>query len=367
MKIYWYWPHPHRATSELALAVLRDGDDLTVQALPSLNGETFDSVRDYEVVRDLPDPSIRGRSRFSRLSRRPRLAAGRIRARGRLARQGFDVGHLFLLDYQVDLVQLGRLARQVALVSTVHDVRPHDRRLPHVVETALLRRLYERAGTIVVAHEVLAEELANDFGVNPDRVHVLPFVFPQADMRDKALARPDRPFALLLGSLRENKGIEVLIAAARLCPELDVVIAGHGRSAYERKIAELSGQCPSVRFEPGFVSAERKRELLSTATVALMPYTSFHSQSAALGDAYCHRLASIVTDVGALGPTVRRDGTGVVVPPGDVNALAEALTRALYMRPSDFEPSIAAAVRRHSATAVGNDLRRVYDIAAANR
>src|SRR5438128_1810096 len=53
MRFYWYWPHPHASASPLATAMLRPGDELVVQALPSLRGTSFQQVAEYEVVRDL--------------------------------------------------------------------------------------------------------------------------------------------------------------------------------------------------------------------------------------------------------------------------------------------------------------------------
>src|SRR2546422_11046862 len=38
MRFYWYWPHPHASASPLAGAMLQPGDELVVQALPSLRG-----------------------------------------------------------------------------------------------------------------------------------------------------------------------------------------------------------------------------------------------------------------------------------------------------------------------------------------
>ena len=57
--------------------------------------------------------------------------------------------------------------------------------------------------------------------------------------------------------------------------------------------------------------------MFSRASWVLLPYVSFHSQSGVLADAYTYRVPLVVTDVGAIGPTVRSDGTGFVVPPGE--------------------------------------------------
>ncbi len=169
MRIYWYWPHPHRTASLLALATVRPDDTLTVEALPSLARETFGAVAEYEVVRDLPDPTTTPRWLPGRLARRASVAAGRARARRRLLRRGFDIAQMELLTYQSDWLDLPGIRRRTPVVATVHDVRPHVTKLPKSVETALLRRLYGPATTdhLVVFHGVLRDELISEFGVDP--------------------------------------------------------------------------------------------------------------------------------------------------------------------------------------------------------
>ena len=135
MKIYWYWPHPHRVASPLALATLRPEDTLTVQALPSLHGESFAPVEEYEVVRTLPDPTVASSSSISRAFRKPRIALRRALSRRAVLRDGFDIVHLEVLTYQTDWFDLRGLARRSSLVSNVHDVRPHRSSLPAPVES----------------------------------------------------------------------------------------------------------------------------------------------------------------------------------------------------------------------------------------
>jgi len=367
MRIYWYWPHPHRVASDLALHTLRSDDLLTVQALPSLHGESFEPISEYEVIRNLPDPTETHRWRCVDPARRIGLTVGRSRARRSELRIGYDVAHLHLLVYQTDWAEPGALSRRAPLVSSVHDVRPHRSQLPSSVERLLLQRTYERAGHLVVYHDVLRRELIEDFDVEPDRVHVVPPTIAQHDLRDPDVVSPDRPMLLLFGSLRVNKGIDVLLDAIEQFGNDfpgEVLIAGHGTRAMESAIASRVERFDHVRAEFGFVSPTRKRELYSAATAVLMPYTSFHSQSTVLSDAYSYRRPVIVSDVGALGPSVREHGTGLIVAPGDPVALATSIDAVLSGRlPHEIESRIEHAVAAHAPAAVGPRLRAVYDVA----
>src|SRR5438552_8060201 len=152
MRIYWYWAHPHAAASQLALALMRPGDELVVQALPSLRGELFGPIASYEVIRDLPDPTLLDGVLRRRL--RPlELSVRRSAARRRLLRRGFDVALIETLVYYADWLDLRTLPRHAPpLVSIVHDIRPHRHAFPRTIEDKLLRALYrpECSGHLVV-------------------------------------------------------------------------------------------------------------------------------------------------------------------------------------------------------------------------
>ncbi len=64
------------------------------------------------------------------------------------------------------------------------------------------------------------------------------------------------------------------------------------------------GYGPACDSEIGFATLERKRQLLSDASLVVMPYTEFASQSGVLHDAYSHGRPVVVTEVGALGDSV---------------------------------------------------------------
>ena len=81
-----------------------------------------------------------------------------------------------------------------------------------------------------------------------------------------------------------------------------------------------------------------------------------------LFDAYECGVPVVVTDVGAIGPTVRADGSGWVVPPDDAHAFAEAVSAAHDANARRMARSrTVAAAREHDVVNVGRILRRVYE------
>jgi len=336
-----------------------------VQALPSSRGESFKSIVEYEVVRDLPDPTV-PRTGAQRLLRPVELTCRRSMARRRLVRRGFDVGVIELLVYRTDWFDLRALRAQLPLVSVVHDVRPHVHSLPTPLETALLRRLYseECAGEIIVYSHLLRSELVADFGVDPDRVHVVPHPLDASDLRVE-VERPDRPLVLFFGALRPNKGLPVLLAALEQLPRdpgFNVVVAGAGDAATCDLLRRSAERLPFLSVECGFVEGSRKAELYNQASLIVLPYTEFHSVSGVLADAYAYRVPVVVSNVGSLGEVVSTDATGWVVPKGDPTALAEALTLAITALNEESDRGeiidrIAEAAGRHDYSVVGPQFR----------
>lgn len=363
MRFHWYWPFARSEELDWAHATVRSGEHVVVQVLDREQAPPAGTVGGVTVVRDLPDVNRSARGVTWPISRAGTYRA-RAAARKRIWREeSFDLVHLHYVNRFTDAIV--RLPHP--LVLSVHDVVPHVPRLGSAVERRLHARLYGRADALVVHHERLADELCARFAVSRSIVHVVPHqVFPVGGV---VAAPPEGPPRLLFfGALRDNKGLEVLDEALERIrdEDLEVTIAGRGDERLERLARSIASRDGRVHAEIGHVPLERKRELFGAAHVVVLPYTSFASQSGVLHDAYGHGRPVVVSDVGALGETVREDGTGVVVPPGDAAALAAGIVDALS--PERWEPASANCRRialERSPEAVGRRLREVYDLLLA--
>ena len=155
---------------------------------------------------------------------------------------------------------------------------------------------------------------------------------------------------LAVGRLVEKKGFSTLVAAAaRLRGPVTVRIIGFGveQRALERSIAR-HGVGQWVRLE-GPTSHQHLADDYAWADVVAVPSVVDSNgdrdglPNVALEAMACGRPLA-VSDVSALGPTVRAAGSGLVVPPGDSEALAAALDA---MRAPELRATLAAAGRRH--------------------
>jgi glycosyltransferase involved in cell wall biosynthesis len=146
----------------------------------------------------------------------------------------------------------------------------------------------------------------------------------------RAERHDDRPTILSIGRLTSEKGhhllLEAMSSVLRAVPNARLRICGIGEEeAGLKRYAEASGISPQVSFL-GFVPDVRVE--LASADVFAMP-----SLSEGLGVAVLEAMAMakpvVVTDAGGLPEAVTHRESGLVVPAGDAQALADALVSLL--------------------------------------
>ena len=142
--------------------------------------------------------------------------------------------------------------------------------------------------------------------------------------------REEIPTFLYLGRIRRYKGIDLVVRAlARLRDDgvaARLVVAGRGE--YLRSLQRLAAQLgigDRVDFA-GFVTEERKRELFRMAWANVFPSPKEGWGITNLEAAACET-PTIASDSPGLRESVRHGETGLLVPHGDVGALAAAMAR----------------------------------------
>jgi glycosyltransferase involved in cell wall biosynthesis len=155
---------------------------------------------------------------------------------------------------------------------------------------------------------------------------------------------PEHPVALFVGVLERYKAVDVLADAWRIAaprvPDATLHLVGRGtlREVPERLVADLPAQ---TRWTEALPTAEVARAL-DEATVLVLP-----SRSEGLGrvvvEASCRGRGVVGSRVGGIPDIVEDGATGVLVLPGDVQALADALVRVLSDR--GYAERLGAAAR----------------------
>ena len=184
---------------------------------------------------------------------------------------------------------------------------------------------------------------------------------------------PDAEVALFFGYIRAYKGLDVLldawprVRAARARAQL--IVAGEcyeDPAPYRASVARV-GADGSVRLLDRYIPDDEVECLFRAADVAVLPYRSA-TQSGVTHVAYALGVPVITTDVGGLAETVRPGETGLVAPPADPAALADAIVQFFADR---LGPRMRAGVQalraEHSWERLADELIALGDTLAPAR
>lgn len=222
-----------------------------------------------------------------------------------------------VIDVWPQAVVAARLAR-VPRVLVTH----HTPALPRQDNVA--GRLWQRLGW-AAKPEVIYTSEADRAADRREPSHVIPLGI---DVEHFAGAKPaletDRPIVGSVGRLAEQKGYDTLLEAAKLVPEAKFVVVGDGelRSRLEARAGanvHITGRRDDVP------------ELLASFAVYAQP-SRYEGLCVAVLEAQAAGVPVIATPVGGMRDTVVHEETGLVVPVGDAQALAAAVTRLLEDR-----------------------------------
>jgi glycosyltransferase involved in cell wall biosynthesis len=235
------------------------------------------------------------------------------------------------------LPEAGALAFRTPLIALVH--QPLALLCGLVPAQADAFRESERAALAAAAHVLVTSEttariMIADYGVQSHHISV---VRPGNDPVPKALGSSDTVVRLLsVGSVVPGKGYDLLIAALAAIADLpwQLTIAGdrtRDPPAAARLDADISAHGLGDRVAVlGAVQAERITELYLACDLFVLA-SRFESYGMALAEAIAHGLPVVSTTAGAIPGTVPA-GAGLLVPPDDVAALAQALRRLISDR-----------------------------------
>jgi glycosyltransferase involved in cell wall biosynthesis len=225
-----------------------------------------------------------------------------------------------------------RMKPRPQLLFICHNVVPHEQgRVSRLLLPRVLKTVLGRGDGFVVHSQ--ADQAILQSVLPQARIVVSPLPTYAALGSEPAAELPvklpeDRPLLLFCGLVRPYKGLDVLLEAMALLQRpLHLLIAGEfwqgGLVSYQAQIARL-GLTNCVTIIDDYLPDELLASCIDRANVVVLPYRSA-TQSAMVQTAFGRGKPVITTNVGGLAEAVEDGRTGLVVPPEDPQALAEAI------------------------------------------
>ncbi len=155
--------------------------------------------------------------------------------------------------------------------------------------------------------------------------------FEPLEARARLRLPAEKPVLLFFGFVRRYKGLRYLLQALPLVRKyipVHLLVAGEfweDEEVYRRLVEELGLQ-ECVTLLNRYIPNEEVGLYFSAADVLVLPYLEA-TQSAVVQTAFGFERPVIATQVGGLAETIEHNGTGLIVSPGDIQALAEAIIR----------------------------------------
>ena len=214
------------------------------------------------------------------------------------------------------------------MLLTVHDP------LPHSSETGALNRFHRWVAFRMVPRFLLLNTtqraaFMSQNKLTSDRVFSSRLSI-YSHLKDTVPVLPaSSGYVLFVGGISSHKGVDILCEAMRQVhqshPRLKLVVAGSGKLYFD----------PAPYLQEGFLELHNRyltdaelKGFIQQAAFVVCPYRDA-TQSGVIMSAFALAKPVIATSVGALAEMVEDGRHGLIVPPADSSALAEAIVRLL--------------------------------------
>jgi glycosyltransferase involved in cell wall biosynthesis len=281
------------------------------------------------ICKNFLDPDIKIRSFHKPRMRDPRNILSMIAMMGIINEIQPDILHVQETNdpwYDMTLW----LNKMPPLVTTIHDVFSHPGDRESVFGSNYTRRFaFSRSQQLIVHSHLLKKALTEQFNVPQEIVNILPHgeLGSLYQRQGHQNIVPREPYTLLFfGRIWPYKGLKYLIDAMPLIaehvPEVKLIIAGRGENTNKYLSSDYNDKYYEIFND--FIPPETVSHLFRRSAVTILPYIE-SSQSGVAALSYGMGTPVIASDVGGLSEIVRHKQDGILVPPRDVKALADAI------------------------------------------
>lgn len=213
------------------------------------------------------------------------------------------------------------------LVLTLHDPFIHSGRETKQLERDRIRA-FQHIRKIILLNKNQMDDFIKTYKVPKQYIYVSKLGMYDSITRVTPIPFKSKgPYILFFGLIAEYKGLEYLMNAMKKIhkkfPDIKLVVAGSGKFYFD---VTPFRDVNFIEIHNHYISVPELAGMLYGCLFSVCPYIDA-TQSGVIQTAFSLNVPMVVTNVGALPEAVKDGETGLVVPPCDDDALADAMIR----------------------------------------
>lgn len=167
-------------------------------------------------------------------------------------------------------------------------------------------------------------------------------------------------YILFLGKLEPIKGIYQLIDAGKRVPDVKIILAGSMPADVR---AEVQGLFPANMAYVGMQHGADLWNLIGNARAVVLPSLWYENQPFSILEAFAHHKPVIASNLGGMSELVGDNARGILISPGKVNELADAMSWIMHNHQNAEKMGEAAyqyILSHHTSKAHYSQIIKIY-------
>lgn len=173
-------------------------------------------------------------------------------------------------------------------------------------------------------------------GLPSEKVHQLPHMLPENSFYR---SDTDKGYLLFLGNIASFKGVLPLLAAVRQVPEAHLILAG---PVQEPMVSQLPDLLPSNARYVGLKNGKDLDQLIKESRAIVLPSLCYETQGLSVLEGFARGKPAIASRGSAMAEVVEDQERGILVKPGDVPGLIQAISWVTTHQPEAREMGVRA-------------------------
>ena len=256
----------------------------------------------------------------------------------------------------------------IPMICTLHDTALHPGDYSQLHHVWFQVKVMELCSRVIVHGQHMVGDLLEYYGFDERSIDVIPHGNYDIYFSTDGLGpdtTPEKSSVLFFGRMKKYKGLDILIQAAEIVarevPDLKIRVAGRGEEL-DRVLDKLKAR-PYFEVHNHFLSSSEVAGFFALSSLVVIPYTEA-SQSGPLHVAYSYGRPVVASRVGAIPESLTHGQEGLLVPPGNPEALARAMIKLLrdpqLARQMGKAGKIKSETELNWAKGIGDQTREAY-------